>query len=88
MQVKQLCLGIPAELEDPSGSDLDWFLEGKHHTIARLIRDVLVEARPWPYIANLEDCRLASRYLRDDWSCTVKFPVPSVGYPTLAEGHH
>ena len=58
MQVKQLCLGVPAEVEDPSGSSLDWFLEGLHHPLARLIRDVLAEARPWPYNDPLDDDRL------------------------------
>lgn len=38
-QVRDLCLGIPYDLEAPDGYELDEFLGHKNHPLARMLRD-------------------------------------------------
>ena len=55
-QVRDLCLGIPYDLEAPDGYELDEFLGHKNHPLARMLRDFTdgdnVRAQTLPFVSR------------------------------------
>ena len=66
-QVRDLCLGIPYDLEAPDGYELDEFLGHKNHPLARMLRDftdgdnVRSQTLPlrFPLVLGCHDCHWA-----------------------------